>query len=70
MNNRMIEKYVTFDSEARRGLAQIYRGYQMNPRTFQKLKKVARTIADLEGSELVRWEHVAEAVQYRDMTGR
>ena len=34
-------------------------------RSYDKVRKVARTIADMEGEETIRSHHVAEAVQYR-----
>jgi magnesium chelatase family protein len=37
----------------------------LSARAHDKVLRVARTVADLEGSEAVRAEHVAEAIQYR-----
>ena len=37
----------------------------LSARAFDKVRKVARTIADLEGSENIQSQHVGEAVQYR-----
>ncbi|HSD19785.1 MAG TPA: ATP-binding protein, partial [Anaeromyxobacter sp.] len=39
----------------------------LSARAHDKVLRVARTIADLEGSEGVRAAHVAEAVQYRGL---
>ena len=38
----------------------------MTARSFDRVRKVARTIADLEGSEHIGPQHIAEALQYRD----
>jgi magnesium chelatase family protein len=37
----------------------------LSARAFDKVRKVARTIADLEGAEKIQGNHVSEAVQYR-----
>ena len=39
----------------------------MSMRAYNRILKVARTIADLDGSEEIRSDHVAEAVQYREL---
>lgn len=46
-------------------LKHAYETLHLSPRTYIKVKKVARTIADLEQSEVIRAEHIYEAVGYR-----
>lgn len=36
-----------------------------SPRVYHRMIKVARTIADLEGSDIIKSEHILEAVEYR-----
>ncbi len=50
---------------ARTLLRSAMRQLSLSARGFHRILKVARTIADLEGSATVRTQHVAEAVQYR-----
>ena len=61
----MIDKYCVFDAESGRLLEAAYKKYAFSARADAKVKKLARTIADIEGSDSIRVEHVAEAIGYR-----
>jgi magnesium chelatase family protein len=37
----------------------------LTARTFHRILKVSRTIADLEGTDIIKTSHLAEALQYR-----
>ena len=53
------------DDEARALLATAMESLKLSARGYHRVLRVARTIADLEGSDAVRREHVAEALRYR-----
>ena len=65
MNSRQCQNHLNCSREGKRFLAAAYDRYHLNPRTLLKVKKVARTIADVDGSEVVTEAHLAEAIHYR-----
>lgn len=69
MNARQCQRYLRMESSAAAFLEQAYDRYHLNPRTLLKVKKVARTIADVDGSETVQTGHLSEAIQYRRTGG-
>ncbi|NLW08675.1 MAG: YifB family Mg chelatase-like AAA ATPase [Firmicutes bacterium] len=61
-----IKKFCRLGAEARRLLAGAIQHYGLSARGCDRLLKVARTIADLEGKEVINSAHLAEAIQYRE----
>jgi magnesium chelatase family protein len=64
-----IKKFCCLGAEARRLLGGAIQYYGLSARGYDRLLKVARTIADLEGKEKINSAHVAEAIQYREEKG-
>ncbi|AMA72652.1 MULTISPECIES: YifB family Mg chelatase-like AAA ATPase [Aneurinibacillus] len=64
---RWVEKYVSLSVSAQRWFSVLYQTSGISNRSYDKILKVARTIADLEDSEQVLEAHVAEAFQYRTL---
>ncbi len=67
MNGPRIRRYCTLDAESERLLHQAYDRLKLSARAYQRILKVARTIADLEGAQQISQKHCAEAIQYRSM---
>lgn len=66
MTMKMIEKYVSLGECEEEFLKDAYKKYILNPRTLTKIKKVARTIADLRKSKNVELMDLSEAIRYRE----
>jgi len=60
-----IKKFCRLDRSSSRLMSDAYDKLGLTMRAYNKVLKVSRTIADLEGEEFVREEHVAEALTYR-----
>lgn len=65
MDSRMIKKVCILGDEAKSLLEQAVKTMQLTPRSYFKVLKVARTIADLAGSKKIDSMHLAESLQYR-----
>ena len=61
----LLDEIATPDSEGRDLLIKVAERFGLSARGYHRVLRVARTIADLEGSDNVRKPHVAEAVSYR-----
>ena len=67
MDAKAVESCCQLDHNSQRILKQAFDKFGMSARSYDRVVKVARTIADLEESEKIRAEHVAEAIQYRSL---
>lgn len=65
MDNETTKNYVCLDTVAAETLHRAYDSLKLSARSFMRCLKVARTIADLEESEIVTAKHIAEALSYR-----
>ncbi|MEJ7713745.1 MAG: hypothetical protein WKF84_28840 [Pyrinomonadaceae bacterium] len=67
MSPRMIRTYCPMDAPTEKMLEAAMGRLGLSARAFDRILKVSRTIADLEGSNDIRQTHVAEAVGYRSL---
>lgn len=65
MDVKSIEKFCPIDTESETLLTQAVRQMGLSVRAYHRTIKVARTIADLSGSDAIKSSHIAEALQYR-----
>lgn len=67
MNVRQLETYCPLSPECRGLLQQVFTRMHLSARGYQRIRKVARTIADLEGREQIEPRHLSEAIRYRSL---
>ena len=67
MGVRNIRQYCKLDGAGERLLEQAMQRFGLSARAHDRIRKVARTIADLAGADAIGIEHLSEAVQYRTL---
>lgn len=65
LTNRLIKKHIQLSDSAQKIVEMAFHQYKFSARSFQKILKLSRTIADLDGADWVDDKHVLEAVRYR-----
>ena len=65
MSSRLMKQYCNLDDQSILLLKQAISKLNLSARSFHRVVKIARTIADLEPSIKIKSNHVAEALQYR-----
>jgi len=69
MNSQLIEKYCIIDEQTTQLLKSAITSMKLSARSYTRILKLARTIADIAGSDNIQLEHAAEAIQYRQKDG-
>ena len=68
MGIQQIEAFCSLSKGCQAMMEQAFKRMNLSARAYQRLRKVARTIADLDGSDQIREKHLAEAIRYRSLS--
>lgn len=67
MSSKLIKKYCAINKESEFILQSAFEKFHMSARGYNRILKVARTIADLEGSTNIELNHITEAIGFRNI---
>jgi magnesium chelatase family protein len=67
MSPRLIRKYCAIDSASKALLENAITRLGLSARAYDRILKVSRTLADLEGKSAIESTHISEAIQYRTL---
>lgn len=67
INASQFERFCVIDKDAEKELKNAFEKLGFTARAYDRVLKVARTIADLDGEEIIQSHHVLEAIQYRSL---
>ena len=67
MSSKQIREFCALDEVSKQLLKTAMERLNLSARAYDRIRKVARTIADLANSDSIASEHIAEAIQYRSL---
>ena len=67
MSTKQLQEFCSLETQSQKMLKMAMEKLNLSARAYDRILKVARTIADLENSEIITSEHLAEAIQYRSL---
>jgi magnesium chelatase family protein len=67
MNSAMLRKFAPLDKECSELLERAMTSLELSSRAYDRIIKVARTIADLEAKPNIEPQHISEAIGYRSL---
>lgn len=70
INSGNIKKYCKLNKEAEKIIKNAFNKYGFSARTYNKILKVGRTIADLDKEDIITGKHILEAVRYRSLDNK
>lgn len=65
--SNLMEEFCSLDEECTEFMKSMYEAYSLTARTYHKVLRVARTIADMDKSEAIKLRHLSEAIIYRGL---
>ena len=69
MSLRLLRKYISLSDPLKELMRKASEKYSLSARSYYRILKIARTIADLEGVKGIEQKHILEALQYRPKMG-
>ena len=67
MNGALLKKYVKITPSGEQLLEAAMEKFQLSARAYDRIRKLSRTIADLEACSTIKEQHISEAIQYRNL---
>lgn len=67
LSGKLLEKHCKLDSKTLDFLEMTFDKLSLSTRSYNKILKISRTIADLEASDIISFSHVTQALQYRNL---
>ena len=70
ISNKDIKRYCNLSQSSESIMKSAFTKYKFSSRTYNKLLKIARTIADLDSKESIEDKHILEAIRYRSLDSK